>query len=215
MTKKNYRYAPDPEGCLIRPKTWPNKKSFPYIAMDSDGAWFAFTHEVTKSHYFVDEGMFKVNTSSYTRITSGAYPYFHFSTQQCLDSIYQYQPSDKDTYCPVCDGYGGTLQPCHGCGRPANSPCASSLDGVTESKKKKKKKLAYYPNAVHLEAARRLVKNTVPACTSGQCSFKTYTLVKGSNTPLVRCDCGNWEKITTVTPSLIAPEIKELVIAHT
>lgn len=138
MKKKLYHYAADPEGCLTRPeKEWKvYKNQFPFLAMDSDGAWFAFSKKVSKNHYYPNEGVFKVSFH-FRKIKEGPYPYLHFSHQQCIDSIYHYQKAEDNDYCPICDGYGGTLQACHGCGRPANSPCAVSLN-QTKTKGKKK-----------------------------------------------------------------------------
>ena len=141
MKKKVYHCAPDPQGCLIRPeKEWNKYKDiYPFLAMDSDGAWFVFSEKVSKNHYYPNDGIFRVSCH-FRKIKEGPYPYFHFSHQQCIESIYHYQKTEKNDYCPICDGYGGTLQACHGCGRPANSPCAASLN-QTKTKGKKKEKI--------------------------------------------------------------------------
>lgn len=139
-TKKSKYCAPDPENNLKVPTEW-NHTKMPWIAMDSDGGWYSYAG---KPEYDDIKGCF---TNTYVHrlwstVRKGSYADHHFSKEICLETVQKYD-SEKSDYCPICDGYGGTLQPCHGCGRPANSPCAVSLDSNLKKEKKKKKKTKY------------------------------------------------------------------------
>lgn len=121
-------YAPDPENNLKPPKK-KHLKKFNYCAMHSDGTWIGFGG---KPAYTEGSGGYFWLGKNYidgTLIRIGSYGRGHFSDETCENTLMKVDHSKKkEKYCPVCSNMGGTLQSCHGCGRPANSPCAQKLD---------------------------------------------------------------------------------------
>lgn len=208
-------YAPDPHHCLQRPIEWRYITTEPWVAMNSDGSWYSWTHEPV---YKEDDGLFVYPdldcSMDNSHVRDGHYNPFHFSHEQCRASVYKNEPENKKKkYCFICDNHGGTLQPCLGCGKGPNSPAALSLDGGHSNAPNSEVNLQAWKTweKIDVQKANDLLMGSDKNCRQGSCLFHEPHRISGHpETILLSCSkCGDVEHVAggKIKPEEVHPEI--------